>query len=177
MILDLILTILEYKTEGVQGLKKKGFCSNYLADADIGSTILLFLKPSNFHLPISPNIKQPILLIGAGAGLAPFRGFWQQLMIDSLKDENRTDVVQHLEKFDFTDKMYNDNSNLIAERFTGGSKRKLIYLFFGCRDKQCNLLEKETNLYSDIVHRFDAFSREKIYPNTMFLMLCNMSTD
>ena len=163
--MDLILTVLEYKTEGVQGLQRKGFCSNYLADAHIGSNVLLHLRSSNFHLPTVPTLKQPIMLIGAGAGMAPFRGFWQQLMIDSiLADERKVQFVQELEQLDFTDSTTHKKAHQIVETFSDATRRKIISLFFGCRNKQCNLIEGETAAYSHVVHRFNAFSREENQP-------------
>ena len=159
-ILDIILTVLEYKTEGMQGLKRKGFCSNYLADANIGSSVLLFLKPSNFRLPISPTNGQPILLIGAGAGIAPFRGFWQQLMLNSITEPNRIEVVQQMELLDFNYAKGQDTASDTADEFSDLLKAKVVSLFFGCRNKQCNLLEDETKVYSKIMNRFNAFSRE-----------------
>ena len=157
---DLILTVLEYKTEGLQSIKRKGFCSNYLADADIGESILLYLKESSFHLPpnlLHQKIRRPILMIGAGSGIAPFRGFWQQLMLDSLQNYTPEEIVQSLEALELNDPMTNVISNV-------GSATKTMTMFFGCRDKGCNLLEHETNMFSNLMTRFNAFSREANCP-------------
>ena len=135
VILDIILTVLEYKTEGMQGLKRKGFCSNYLADANVGSNILLFLKQSNFHLPTSLTHRPPILLIGAGAGMAPFRGFWQDLLLNSINKSKRIEVVQQLEMLDFNDTEGHDTASDAVDKFSDFSNEKAVSLFFGCRNK------------------------------------------
>ena len=57
--------------------KHKGVASNYLASTSVGSKITITVRPSNyFHLPESP--LTPIIMIGAGTGIAPFRGFIQE---------------------------------------------------------------------------------------------------
>ena len=42
--------------------------------------------------------------------------------------------------------------------------RREIRLFFGCRNKECNLLDRETRVYSEFLTRLNAFSREKDIP-------------
>jgi len=56
----------------------RGVCSNYLGDAKIGDTIKAVVKqPTNdFRLPKEPT--KPIIMVGAGTGLAPYRSFLQQ---------------------------------------------------------------------------------------------------
>jgi cytochrome P450/NADPH-cytochrome P450 reductase len=56
-----------------------GVASNYLSHVEAGDRIHVAIKPShgNFHPPSDPE-KTPLIMICAGTGLAPFRGFVQE---------------------------------------------------------------------------------------------------
>lgn len=56
-----------------------GVASNYLSQLKPGDIVHVAVKPSHaaFHLPSSPETT-PIIMIAAGAGLAPFRGYIQE---------------------------------------------------------------------------------------------------
>jgi sulfite reductase (NADPH) flavoprotein alpha-component len=62
----------------MRGRSRKGVASTFLADrARKGSAVPIFIKPAHgFELPKDP--KTPIVMIGPGTGVAPFRAFLQE---------------------------------------------------------------------------------------------------
>merc|ERR1719411_1618556 len=108
MFVDLLVTVVEYTIDGQtrKNIERKGFCSNYLADLEIGSDVSMYLRSSpSFHLPDHSDGKTPILLVAAGSGLAPFRGFWQRQLYNAMKNnqEDINDIVNRLENLDYND--------------------------------------------------------------------------
>ena len=69
-------------TVGVVGYelrsKRRGVCSNFLAHhAQVGSTVNIFFQTAhNFRLP--SDATKPVIMIGPGTGIAPFRSFLQE---------------------------------------------------------------------------------------------------
>lgn len=64
-----------------------GVCSSHLSRQSAGSTVQAFVKETKvgFRLPVDP--AAPIVMIGPGTGLAPFRGFLRERM--ALKAQGR----------------------------------------------------------------------------------------
>uniref|UniRef100_A0A674D3W1 Nitric oxide synthase, inducible n=1 Tax=Salmo trutta TaxID=8032 RepID=A0A674D3W1_SALTR len=73
--LHLTLTVLNYHTQDGQGPLHHGVCSTWLDTIKKGD-----LVPCGFHLPAEPST--PVILVGAGSGIAPFRSFWQHRLHD-----------------------------------------------------------------------------------------------
>ena len=69
----------------VKGRERGGACSTYLADRiEIDSPISVFIeKNPSFKLP--DNEDTPVILIGAGTGVAPYRAFLQHREANNLK--------------------------------------------------------------------------------------------
>ncbi|CAG7626183.1 bifunctional cytochrome P450/NADPH--P450 reductase [Paenibacillus allorhizosphaerae] len=72
----------------------RGVASNYLAERKSGDDIVMFVRTpeSGFQLPEDPQI--PIIMVGPGTGVAPFRGFLQAR--DMMKREGKPLGEAHL---------------------------------------------------------------------------------
>ncbi len=72
----------------------EGVCSNYLRPQRAKNVIYSFVKDtkSAFRLPDDPTV--PVIMIGPGTGLAPFRGFLQERA--ALKKQGKTMGASHL---------------------------------------------------------------------------------
>ncbi|KAJ8975786.1 hypothetical protein NQ317_005168 [Molorchus minor] len=75
--IHLTVAVVVYRTEDGEGPMHYGVCSNYLQNISVDEEVYVFVRSApNFHLPSDP-IK-PVILVGPGTGIAPFRSFWQQ---------------------------------------------------------------------------------------------------
>lgn len=68
--------LIEYETK--TGRTNRGVATSWLKEKQAlsGPTIPVFVRRSQFRLPNKPQV--PIIMIGPGTGLAPFRGFVQE---------------------------------------------------------------------------------------------------
>ncbi|KAH9639089.1 hypothetical protein HF086_009058 [Spodoptera exigua] len=69
------VAVVVYRTQNGEGPVHYGVCSNYLKSLQPGDEIMAFIRhKSSFHMP--KDISAPLILVGPGTGIAPFRGFW-----------------------------------------------------------------------------------------------------
>ncbi|MDR5170333.1 sulfite reductase subunit alpha [Methylobacillus flagellatus] len=70
----LTVSIVRY---GQHGTARGGVCSTFLADRAAGQAVPIFLKKSaHFRVPRNPDT--PLVMVGPGTGIAPFRAFLQE---------------------------------------------------------------------------------------------------
>ncbi|KAK3235021.1 multidrug-resistance type transporter aminotriazole resistance, variant 2 [Cymbomonas tetramitiformis] len=62
------------------GRMHRGVASTWLGGLEVGKNLQVpaFVRKSSFRLPVDPTV--PIVMVGPGTGLAPFRGFIQERM-------------------------------------------------------------------------------------------------
>ena len=94
------LTVATVRYES-KGRLRKGVCSTYLAErVAVGSLVPIFFHVAKgFRLPEDGNT--PIIMVGAGTGIAPFRAFMQERIATGAKGGNWLFFGGQLEKEDF----------------------------------------------------------------------------
>jgi sulfite reductase (NADPH) flavoprotein alpha-component len=73
---DAVHLIVDVVTYESHGRKRKGVCSTFLSDRCSDRPVPVFPSKSKFHLPEDNNA--PIIMVGPGTGVAPFRAFLQE---------------------------------------------------------------------------------------------------
>lgn len=70
------------------GRTRKGVSSTFLGERrKVGQTARLYVKP-NRHYRLPPNGHTPIIMIGAGTGVAPYRAFVEERVADGAKGKS-----------------------------------------------------------------------------------------
>ena len=140
------------------GRSHEGPASGGLRACKVGDEVAFFLRRSTFRLP--SDAARPIVMVGPGTGLAPFRGFLQERAA-ILKKEKKSSS--------------SDSSGAAADAAAAASSSSTslgeAHLFFGCRSKDHDFI------YREELERFEAsgaltslrvaFSREG--PNKVYV--------
>ncbi|WP_395242630.1 molybdopterin-dependent oxidoreductase [Agromyces sp. MMS24-K17] len=81
---QLTVSVVRFETEG---LARGGVCSTFLADRSADRTVPVFLQRSpSFRPPRNP--EAPLIMVGPGTGIAPFRGFLHDRRADGHTGRN-----------------------------------------------------------------------------------------
>lgn len=83
--LDVLVAIVQYKT--MLSKPRLGLCSNWLKQLKCGDEIQGVIKKGTFKIPTDSTI--PIVMVGPGTGLAPFRSLLLQKQHQLKKQLNR----------------------------------------------------------------------------------------
>ncbi|KAI9144095.1 hypothetical protein BKA69DRAFT_1026013, partial [Paraphysoderma sedebokerense] len=145
-------TILRYKTS--HGKLVKGLCTNYLyqihqqllKDPTMKIKVPIYVRHSNFKLP--RRNETPVIMIGPGTGVAPFRGFIQERSFIAAKQASSASPVTP----------------------TVATPLGEAILFFGCRKATHDFLYREewthhlsTGGLTKLITAFSRDQKEKIY--------------
>ncbi|KAG6452910.1 nitric oxide synthase [Manduca sexta] len=127
------VAIVVYNTQNGKGPTHYGVCSTYLQSLKPDDEVFVFIRRApSFHMP--KDVSAPLILVGPGSGVAPFRGFWHHR--------------RHQMK------------NLVPNNKKAGH----MWLFFGCRHSGMDLYkdEKEAAVNEGVLTKTRlALSREK----------------
>ena len=93
----LIVDVVQYES---RGRERKGVCSTFLAErADKVPVLVYPSSAKHFHMPEDGNV--PLIMIGPGTGIAPFRAFLQERQARGDKGKNWLFFGAQHEKCDF----------------------------------------------------------------------------
>ena len=81
------LTVASVRYEG-NNRAKKGVCSTFLADRVSSETDVLIYPAPNKHFGIPADDNAPMIMVGPGTGVAPFRAFLEERDVKGAKGKN-----------------------------------------------------------------------------------------
>ena len=137
------LTVAVVRYEG-NGKERKGVCSSYLAER-VGERVPCYLHPNkNFKLPEDPSI--PIIMVGPGTGIAPFRAFIEERRVTSASGKNWLFFGDRSQKTDYLyekewESYHNDGLLNDLDLAWSRDQEKKVYV-------QHKMLEKKAQLWS-----------------------------
>ncbi|MEM1246407.1 MAG: cytochrome P450 [Acidobacteriota bacterium] len=91
-ILSITVAVVEGQALSGQGTYL-GTCSNYLAQIGKGESVHAFVRSNDSGFGPPKNLATPLLMVGPGTGLAPFRGFLQERQAEMAKGRRAGDAL------------------------------------------------------------------------------------
>ena len=136
----------------------KGVCSNYLAGRRAGDTVHATVRETKAGFRLPDNASVPIIMIGPGTGLAPFRGFLQDRADRKVKGLSLGPAMlffgcRHPEQdFLYADELKAFAADAIAELHTAfsradGPKTYVQHLVAAQKDRVWSLIEQGAIIY------------------------------
>ncbi|MFD1774765.1 sulfite reductase subunit alpha [Paenibacillus rhizophilus] len=83
------------------GNPRKGVCSTFLADLAAQDTEIPIFIQKNAHFRLPANPDAPMIMVGPGTGIAPFRGFLQERQATGARGKNWLIFGEQREDSDF----------------------------------------------------------------------------
>jgi cytochrome P450/NADPH-cytochrome P450 reductase len=136
----------------------KGICSNYLADRHAGDSIYATVRETKAGFRLPDDVSVPIIMIGPGTGLAPFRGFLQERAARKAKGATLGPAMlffgcRHPDQdFLYADELKAMAAGGITELFTAfsraeGPKTYVQHVLAAQKDKVWSLIEQGAIVY------------------------------
>jgi len=77
----LTVAVVQYNKRSGKGPVHHGVCSTWLNSLQPGDKVPCYVRQAQtFHMPEDSTV--PVIMVGPGTGIAPFRSFWQQRLFD-----------------------------------------------------------------------------------------------
>ncbi|WP_298274980.1 cytochrome P450 [uncultured Bradyrhizobium sp.] len=136
----------------------KGVCSNYLARRRAGDTVHATIKETKAGFRLPDDNAVPIIMIGPGTGLAPFRGFLQERAARKAQGATLGPAMlffgcRHPEQdFIYADELRAFAADGVAELYTAfsraeGPKTYVQHLVAAQKDRVWELIDKGAIVY------------------------------
>ncbi|OKO71106.1 cytochrome P450 [Bradyrhizobium sp. NAS96.2] len=136
----------------------KGICSNYLARRRAGDTVHATIKETKAGFRLPDDNTVPIIMIGPGTGLAPFRGFLQERAARKARGATLGPAMlffgcRHPEQdFIYADELKAFAADGVSELFTAfsradGPKTYVQHLVAAQKDRVWELIQKGAIVY------------------------------
>jgi sulfite reductase (NADPH) flavoprotein alpha-component len=110
--IDLLVATFSYEVHGEQ---RVGIASEFLSTLACNNTLIPLYIHSNLNFKLPEDIKTPIIMIGPGTGLAPFRSFLQQRAFVDPSSQNWLFFGERNQSLDF---YYEDELKTLEEQKT-----------------------------------------------------------